>query len=79
MRDVKEREIISEMQEKLGIDLRSKASKELGLESEDELQLHLQLDYKQSVEIAEEELLNDVLNRNKYDLTRRRICKILLF
>ena len=77
MRDVKERDIINEMQEKLGIDVRSKTSKELGLESEEELQLHLQLDYKQSVEIAEEELLNDVLQRNKYDLTRRRICQDL--
>jgi hypothetical protein len=77
MRDVQERELINEMQQKLGIDVRSKSSKELGLESEEELQLHLQLDYKQSVEIAEEELLTDVLHTNKYDLTRRRICQDL--
>jgi hypothetical protein len=35
------------------------------------------LDYKQSVEIAEEEVINDVLNRNRYDLVKRRFCKDL--
>jgi hypothetical protein len=33
----------------------------------------MQLDYKQSVEIAEEEVINQVLDYNKWDLTRRRI------
>ena len=39
----------------------------------EELELHMQLDYKQSVEIAEEEVINQVLDYNKWDLTRRRI------
>ena len=33
----------------------------------------MQLDYKQSVEIAEEEAINFVLDKNKYDLIRRRV------
>jgi hypothetical protein len=77
MRDVQERDLIEQLRETLGVDVQSKASKELGLESEEELQLHLQLDYKQSVEIAEEEVINDILDRNKYDLTRRRLCQDL--
>ena len=77
MRDVQERDLIEQLRETLGVDVQSKISKELGLESEEELQLHLQLDYKQSVEIAEEEVINDVLDRNKYDLTRRRLCQDL--
>ncbi len=77
MRDVQERELIQKLRDTLGVDVQSKASKELGLESEEELQLHLQLDYKQSVEIAEEEVINDILDRNRYDLTRRRLCQDL--
>ena len=39
----------------------------------EELELHMQLTYKQSVEIAEEEVINQVLDYNKWDLTRRRV------
>jgi len=42
-------------------------------ETKDELELHMQLSYKQSVEIAEEEAINNVLSANKYDLIRRRL------
>ena len=77
MRDVQERELAQQIQDVLGLELRSRGSKELGLESEEEIKLHLQLDYKQSVEIAEEEVINDVLNRNRYDLIRRRFCQDL--
>jgi len=39
----------------------------------DELELHMQLSYKQAIEIAEEEAINTVLKTNKYDLTRKRV------
>jgi len=42
-------------------------------ESREELELHMQLSYKQAVEIAEEEAINNVLARNKYEETRRRV------
>ena len=77
MRDVKERELIQQLRDTLGVEVQSKASKELGLESEEELQLHLQLDYKQSIEIAEEEVINNILDKNRYDLTRRRFSNDL--
>ncbi len=42
-------------------------------QSEEELQLHMQLDYKQSIEIAEEQALNTLFNNNKYENTRKRL------
>lgn len=41
--------------------------------TKDELQLHMQLSYKQSIEIAEEEAINTILKNNKFDLTRKRL------
>jgi len=42
--------------------------------TQEELDLYLQLDYKQSIEIAEEELINNVFDFNKYDETKRKIA-----
>ena len=42
-------------------------------QSKEELDLHMQLSYKQSIEIAEEEAINNILANNKWDLTRRRL------
>jgi hypothetical protein len=42
-------------------------------ENEEELQLHMQLDYKQSIEIAEEQAINNVFDYNKYDLLKKRL------
>ena len=42
-------------------------------ETQEELDLHMSLNYKQSVEIAEEQAINTLLDGNKYDLTRRRL------
>ena len=39
----------------------------------DELSAHMQLDYKQSIELAEEELINQILDKNKYHLIRKRL------
>src|SRR5210317_1373349 len=42
-------------------------------ENEEELQLHMQLNYKDSVEIAEEEAINNVFDHNKYELIKKRL------
>ena len=42
-------------------------------DTEEELSLHMQLNYKQAVELAEEQAINVLLEGNKYDLTRRRL------
>ena len=39
----------------------------------EEMELHLQLSYKQAIEIAEEEAITQVLDTNKYDLLKRRL------
>tara|TARA_R100001460_G_scaffold15631_1_gene34356 strand:+ start:1238 stop:3640 length:2403 start_codon:yes stop_codon:yes gene_type:complete len=41
-------------------------------QDEEELAVHLQMDFKQSVEVAEEEVINQILDKNKYDLIRQR-------
>jgi len=41
-------------------------------ESEEELDIHMQLSYKQSVEIAEEEVINNTLERNRFDNIKKR-------
>ena len=33
----------------------------------------MQLDYKQSIEIAEEQAINNVFNLNKYELLKKRL------
>ena len=45
---------------------------ELVPENKEELELHMQLTYKQAVEIAEEQALNVLLEGNKYELIRKR-------
>jgi hypothetical protein len=42
-------------------------------DTKEELDLHMQLNYKQAVEIAEEQAINVLLDGNKYDLIRRRL------
>ena len=39
-----------------------------------ELDLFMQLNYKQSIEIAEEEVISNVLNVNKFDETKKRLA-----
>ena len=42
-------------------------------ENEEELNLHMQLNYKQSIEIAQEQAINNVLELNKYHLLKKRV------
>ncbi len=46
-------------------------------ENKEELELHMQLNYKQAVEIAEEQAINTLLTGNKYELTRKRFYQDL--
>jgi hypothetical protein len=47
-------------------------------ETTDEIPMHLQLTYKQSIEIAEEEVIDQILAKNKYDLIRKRLNEDLV-
>jgi len=41
-------------------------------ESTEELELHMQLDYKQSIEIAQEQAINTLMEGNKYELVKKQ-------
>lgn len=73
--------IVSDMQAKgfndqvsqqFGIDMYKTDQSKLP-QSNEELQLHMQLDYKQSIEIAEEEAINSVFDKNKYEYLSKRV------
>jgi hypothetical protein len=70
--DMQTREISDQIQQQLGINVYNNDPKTLP-ESEEELALHMQLEYKQAIEIAEEQAIASVLNKNNYDLTQRRV------
>jgi len=42
-------------------------------ENDEELALHMQLDYKESIEIAQQEALSNVFDLNKYEYIKRRL------
>jgi len=71
--DMLAREYLDSLKQSLGIDLYQSKNPEVLPETPEELELHMQLSYKQSVEIAEEEAISSVMDHNKYDLTKRRL------
>jgi hypothetical protein len=71
--DMVSKEYLDSLQQTLGINLYQTPNVDTVPESKDELELHMQLSYKQSIEIAEEEAISSVLAQNKYDLTRKRL------
>ena len=72
LRDIETKEIIDFAQDALGISLAENAPEKLP-DSEEELQLHMQLDYKQEVEIAQEQAITTILTGNKFEETRKRL------
>ena len=71
--DMLAKEYIQNIKQVLDIDLYQTPNPDIIPESEEELELHMQLKYKQAIEIAEEEAISTVFAQNKYNLTRRRI------
>jgi len=61
----------NEARAQLGVNLRNSTIDELP-GSTDELQLHMQLNYKQSVEIAEEQAINTLMSGSNYELIKKR-------
>ena len=78
MRDIAARDYLRKAKDVLGIDLYSTQHKENLPENKEELSLHMQLNYKQSIEIAEEEVISNVLAKNKFDQTKKRILQDLV-
>ncbi len=71
LRDMRSKEYNDIVQQKFGIDLYENNQEDLP-ETEEELALHMQLSYKQSIELAEEQALNVLFENSDYELVRRR-------
>ena len=72
VRDMQSREFNEKAAQMFNVDLFENNVATLP-DTEEELVLHMQLNYKQAVELAEEQAINVLLEGNKYDLTRRRL------
>ena len=72
IRDMQTQEINDYAAEAFGINLYENDKENLP-GSKEELELHMQLSYKQGIEIAEEIAINTLFDGNKYDLTKRRV------
>jgi len=72
-RDMMQKDLINQIKQVTGLDVSKSQGVGLELENEEDLQLHMQMNYKESIEVAEEELINQVLDYNRYDLIRRRL------
>jgi hypothetical protein len=74
MTDIVAKDFLTEAKAVLGVNGFNSQDPDSAPQDKEELSVHLQMDFKQSVEVAEEEVINQVLEYNKYDLTRQRIA-----
>ena len=74
MEDMYSQSFVENIKQSTGADLYNTSNPENLPKSKEELDLVMQLNYKQSVEIAEEELIENVFNANKYSEDQRRIA-----
>ena len=72
LNDMYAKNFADQIQNKLGINTFSNEKTEIP-DNEEELNLHMQLNYKQSIEIAQEQAINNVFDLNKYNLLKKRI------
>ena len=72
VRDMQAKEFIENIQQTLNINTFKTNPQTLPMD-EQELGVHMQMDYKQGIEIAQEEALTNVFDKNKYELTKKRL------
>lgn len=73
LRDITAKAEIEQIKQTMGLDLYSTPDQSSLPETEEEISIHMQLKYKPSIEIAEEEVINNTLAKNKFELIRRRL------
>ena len=76
MSDMELRDFNDLVMMELGADIRE-SEEEILPDSLEELGIHMQLNYKQAVEIAEEQAINVLLEGNNYELTKKRFYRDL--
>jgi len=74
--DMQTREMNDFAQQAFGVNLYENDPETLP-ESQEELELHMQLTYKQSIEIAEEQAINVLMDGNNYELIKKRFYRDL--
>jgi len=72
--DMLTKEALLNIKQNLGMDFSKTGDLETLPENREELDVHLQMTPKQNVEIAEEEVINNVLAFNKYDQIKKRLA-----
>ena len=76
MSDMQNQQFDQQASQQFGINTRESEIQELP-ETPEELQLHMQLDYKQAVEIAQEQALALLFEGSNYELTKKRFYRDL--
>jgi hypothetical protein len=74
IKDMQSREQIEQLNQLTGQNFYSSVNPDALPQNEEELELYMQLSYKQSIEIAEEELIENVFSYNKYDEIKKRLA-----
>jgi hypothetical protein len=69
--DMRTKDFADDVQQKFKVNIYENDPETLP-ETEEELKLHMQLTYKQEVELAEEQAINVVMDGNDYELIKRR-------
>ena len=77
LRDINARELLEELKQKVGLDLYSSPNPEDLPETREDLDLYIQLNYKESIEIAEEEVIDNILEFNRYEEIKKRVAQDL--
>ena len=72
LRDMKTKDFSNFAQQAFGVDLYENDKDNLP-EDEEELAIHMQLSYKQNIELAEEQALNTLFDGNNYELIKKRV------
>ena len=73
-KDMNTKKALLNIKQNLGMDFSTTGDLESLPENREELDIHLQMTPKQNVEIAEEEVINNVLAFNKYEQTKKRLA-----
>jgi len=76
LRDMRSREFNDYAEENFNVKTRENPKETLP-DTEEELALHMQLNYKQSIEVAEEQALKVLFQGNNYELTKKRFYRDL--
>ena len=72
MHDMLAQPYLQNLQSNLGVNNYRSNTPQALPENQEELDLHMQLSYKQSIEIAEEEVIDNTLGRNRFENIKRR-------